>query len=399
MVRDAVEPVIWVFVAAFFAFFPLSGGLRGGAAPKLAIAAAIGLAVGDLLLRHDRPRVGPTQLLLLAFASWYAVAVGASTDPIASSETLATVIGWAVCVVAMASLLTTPARTVAAVGGYLAGCLAAGVWALQRWLAGTSITASIPDVDVNDLGAYTATAAVIAVTMAVMPQTTPRVRGLSALAAAVLSLSVLASLSRGSILALAIGLVVVFVAAPAARRRLTAGMIVAGIVAAVAAPWWTVQLRTGLMQKGVVADRNVSSRVEAWVQGANLGTSNWLHGVGPNTLADFLAPASHTPPGAFIVHVAHNTPIEVLYSTGLVGLALFGAFTLSALWDASSTARGRGPRRSSTLSAAGTGALVACLVCSMFTSQLVNPTLWLVLIIATAGTARALPRLSAGSTR
>ncbi|MCH8628054.1 O-antigen ligase family protein [Arsenicicoccus piscis] len=384
----------------FFAFFPASGALRGGSLPKLMVGAVIGIAAWDALSRWARPRLGLSELLLMAFGLWYVLAVAASPWPTLAKETMVTVVGWTIVVFALAQLICNAGRVQAALVGYVVGSTIAGLWGIYNLASGAVPTVQIPGQDVNDTGFYTATGGVIAIGIWASRGVSPWMRRVCGVCGLVLALAVAGSLSRGSTAGLALGLAIIAFVNVYARWSLLKGAGLAAVLAVMTVPVWLPKFQSGAKVKGHVAGENVSSRLDAWGIGANLGLDHPLAGVGPQSIAPYILRAESIPPGAFVVHVAHNTVVEALYGTGVVGLALLGGGVYTAFRNARRNAHSSGGRAVIGGRAASPvlAALAAGLICSLFTTQLFNPTMWLVLALANAGSSPVLPRLRRSST-
>lgn len=388
-----VERAIIAYCLFFFAFFPLSGPLRGGSLPKLVIASAIGVGAIDVIVRWARPRIGTGELVFLSYGAWYVLAIAAAPYPLLANRTLITVIGWPIVLVAMAQLLCTNGRVRAALFGYMVGCAATAAWALFNMATGVTATAQIVGQDTNDTGFFTSTGAVVAIAVWSGRGTSWRARILSAGCAAVSAVAVVASLSRGSLLGMVLGVALIFLLDGYARWQLIKGAVVAAVVAVMASPLWLPTYLGGQKIKSHVAGENVSSRLDAWTIGANLGFDRPLSGIGPSSIAPYIMKAEHTPPGAFVVQVAHNTVIEALYGTGVAGALLFlsgVALTVREAWRSMRASGGR-PVANGRAASPALAALAAAIVCAMFTTQIFNPTVWVVFALGLAGSARPLP--------
>lgn len=187
--------------------------------------------------------------------------------------------------------------------------------------------------------------------------------------------AVLGTLSRGALLGL-IAMGVLALAAGMVRLRTALGVsvVVGAVVLAVLAVVPSL-VTTSLEQKGVVADKNVSERLDLWAAAGRMTLEQPVVGMGPGAFARYHdeyttgLPQDVNHP----LDVAHNTWLEVSSELGLLGLAAFVALLAIAFGTAWTAWR----RRDDPLAGAVAAALVGCAVAGTFVTEQYYLPLWL----------------------
>jgi O-antigen ligase len=192
-------------------------------------------------------------------------------------------------------------------------------------------------VDPNELAAILVAGAVLALGLAGIARTP--LKRLTAVEAAALCLgTMLLTLSRGGLVALAVVLVAsLFFAGPRWRRVAVALVVVATSCVVL----YFGSIASSGQRKAVTTIGSGTGRVDVWTVGWRMFTANPIHGVGAG---NFSSSSVHylLQPGAitrsdFIVErprVALNMYLHVVAELGVVGLALFGSILLFCLGSA-----------------------------------------------------------------
>lgn len=205
---------------------------------------------------------------------------------------------------------------------------------------------------------------------------------------AILMVGVVASQSRGGLVALLISMAIAFFAFPRQRRWVASILLVLLGVAAVA-----FALSPGALQR-VTAAGNGSGRADEWTIAWRVLAAHPVTGAGD---ANFVAVARDytRAPGTlteaqYLVdqpHVAHNTFLQFLSETGIVGFALFvtiGAACMRAAWVAARRFAAFGDWPMEALACGVVVALGAMLTASAFISAEVDQRLWTLLALGPA---------------
>lgn len=252
----------------------------------------------------------------------------------------------------------------------------AAVIAVWRFLSGESPLAQPVAGDPNDLAFILATT--LPLTLWLVGRT-----GWPRLVAAVLfvpmAASVVLSLSRSALLALAVA--VVWHAATERRHipaLLVGGAVIAGVAVFVVGAAED-QLREGLNQKQFVAAENVSSRLDAWRAASELAADRPLTGVGPGNFGLHYFEQTGRPPGTFGLRVVHDAYLDVAAELGIVGLGLFLAY-LGITFARAGAAIGSRPHG---LAAAVRAAMVVAIVAAITLSEQYYPPFWVLGAMAT----------------
>lgn len=266
---------------------------------------------------------------------------------------------------------------------YVAACAVAAACGLLAYGAGADRRVGGPIGDPNDFAFFLLPA--IALGLAVRAGAGRRWPW--DLATVLLVVAVLGTLSRGALLGLvAMGVLALAAGMVRLRTALGIGVVVGGAVLAVVAVVPGL-VTTSLEQKGVVADQNVSERLDLWAAAGRMTLEHPLVGMGPGAFSlhhdDYTSglPADVNHP----LDVAHNTWLEVSSELGVLGLAAF----LALLAVAFATAWGAWRRRHDPLAAAVATALAGSAVTATFVTEQYYLPLWLLCGLAVGVGARA----------
>ena len=259
-----------------------------------------------------------------------------------------------------------------------AAAAVAAVLAVRRFVVGDADLAAPLNGDPNDLAFILATT--IPLTFWLLRTRGPaRVLVLAMIAAC--GLGVVLSLSRGALLALAVG----GLWHAATQRRhipvILVGVAVTGAVALFAAGSVDEQVERGLELKGNVAHENVETRLGAWRAAAELTAEHPVDGVGPGNFGLYYFETTGRPPGTEGLRVVHDAYLDVAVELGVTGLVLFGGY-LAFTFRRASTAVRRGASPAG-LAAAVRTAMVVALVAALTLSEQYYPPFWVLGALAT----------------
>jgi putative inorganic carbon (HCO3(-)) transporter len=313
--------------------------------------------------------------LLLALALVSSLGARSPGDAIAVTLRYASFVGLYVVATQQAHDERFPSR-VAWIAS-LAAAVAA-VLAIRNFVTGTTALAAPTYGDPNDLAFLLVTTLPLTLWLFRSGRASRVV--VAAMVGAV-SLGTLLALSRGALLALAVG--VVWHAAT--ERRHIPALLLAGVVAAsvglVAAQHNQERIGISLEQKRHIAQENVESRLGAWRAAAELSAEHPLTGVGPGNFGSYYFERTGRPPGTFGLRVVHDAYLDIAAELGVTGLVLFVAFLAMAFQRATVARRdGRGPPG---FAAAVRTALIVAMVGALTLSEQYFPPFWVLGALAT----------------
>jgi len=373
-------------------------------APALSLVTVAAVALGVVAVAHGQWGVvleralGWRLLAVAAFLGWVTASASAAGASGASRYELARLVGaTAIMVVVAVAVTSSRARQGLAAGLVAAMSLVSAVavvqfaWGRFIWSIGRT---SEPGYDYfievvpgivraagvfhhpHKLGLFCATATVMAAHLA--GRSAARARRLLMAAGVLLVLGLGLSMTRSSVLGLAIGLVVLWIRWPVPRRWLVVGAVLLALLLAVSvvrAPWFSPAPET---------TTSAGHRLIYWGAAARMAIDHPLLGVGlgnfGSRLHDYVA---HLPPkiARMPEHRPHSFALGLAAETGLIGLGLFllvCALTVTRLVHAEPA-----------LARFGLALLALVLVHASFHNIVPDPLLWLVigLCLAIGGSA------------
>jgi putative inorganic carbon (HCO3(-)) transporter len=268
---------------------------------------------------------------------------------------------------------------------YVAACTAAAVCGLLTYALAEDPRVGGPIADPNDFAFFLLPAVPLAFAL--------RRRGrhgwMWSVAAVIVVLAVIGTLSRGALLGL-VAMGVFALATRMVRLRAAVGLAVVLVaLVALTAAFFPSLVETSLHQKGHVADQNVSERLALWREASQMTLDRPLVGMGPGAFSlDHGAYSPELPDDVnHPLDVAHNTWLEISSELGLFGLAAFVAMLSVAFAQAwSGWRRARDP-----MSAAVSAALVGAAVAATFVTEQYYLPLWLLCALAVGVGSRSAP--------
>ena len=353
----------------------------------LLLTAGVALA---LFLRVKLPRIHWAHLVFLAFGIWTLIAGEVSGNSELSRSYSISLIGWGFSLIALYQLSSGKRGLLNLAKSYSLSIAFGCVFVVLVYLSGRTTVMTPVAGDVNDFGVMVAAAFFLSLGLA-RERSLPRSQRIVFLVAAGLCLLVaVGSLSRGTWLAVAVGLAVHFILYRRDRLMLIGGAAVAMLLALLALPFLNERITQTLQQKQYIAAENVDSRILAWRLALRLFGEQPLTGFGIGSIQPKLTANFSSPHGDFVVSFVHNSYVELLYRTGLIGTGLF--LVLAAVMVGQSFRLGRvlGPGAAgSSVAASLLPAVVATFVASFTVTELTYPPFWLALALGlSAGTVR-----------
>lgn len=382
---------LWVALSFLSSLGQMELALTGGTV--LIAIAALGT------VRRDRvPGLAGRGLLLAPFAlmvSWFAVSLAWAEEPGPGGERVFEWVLTGAILVAVAVTVRTP-RDVRLI---LAGLVLGPVMSVIIGIANDGLTGAPVEVDtatsvegrlVGGVGDpnFLALGIVPAIVLAViLGGARPAARSAVAAAIGVLVVGLVASQSRGGLVAAAVTCVaaVIFMAGERRKVLLAAATVVAiGIVYLTANP-------APLERVTEQNEKGGTGRTDLWDVAASVYADHPVAGVGLDNFTVHSPRYTDQAGGLQYVdliadrpHAVHNTYLQTLVETGIVGLLLFLAAVaagLRALWSAARIFDRRGDRELAQLSRGVLLAAVAVLTGALFLSLQTRPALWLLLML------------------
>jgi O-antigen ligase len=245
----------------------------------------------------------------------------------------------------------------------------------------------------NELGAMLVVAVVLGVALGLVRSWHPLARGAAFAGAAVSTVGLFLTLSRGALFGLAVAMLVAPLVLGPGRRR--AALVVMAIAALCAVAWFGVIASESSRERVTNPSAGGGSgRTDLWRVGWRMVEDHPVRGVGvgnfPARSVDYHLRPGSTENDAYIVDtpkVPHNIYLAVLSELGIIGLILFVAVLVIPLAAAVRAAREfarRGQAVLELLSRALFLGLVGYLAALFFSSQLFEKQLWLLLAAAPA---------------
>jgi O-antigen ligase len=388
-----IDPPLGIGLWVALSFLSSLGKVGLALTAATALIAIAGLAT---VRRDGLDALTGRTLLLPPFAlmlTWFVVSLAWSEEPGAGGEML---LEWGVTG-AMIFAVAITVRTPRDVRLIIAGLVVGPVLSVLVGFANDGLSLAAPEVDTatsvggrlvggvgdpNFLGIAIVPAIVLA---AILRGARPLTRWALAVAIGVLALGLLATQSRGGIVAAAVTCVaaVIFMVGQRKKVLLAAATIVAiGVVYLSANP--------APLERVTKANEG-SGRTELWAVAAKVGANYPIAGVGLNNFTvhsprytDDVGMLQYADLIAERPHVVHNTYLEILVETGIVGLLLFAyavAVGLRATWSAARTFARRGDQELAQLARGVLLATVAVLTGGLFLSYRTRAGLWLLLTL------------------
>lgn len=253
------------------------------------------------------------------------------------------------------------------------------VIALRSYFAGDTVVATLPYANPSDFAFILATT--LPLSFWLLGDAAPRWRvpifGVIGLIAAATVLS----LSRGTIVGLAAGLVWMVIVDRRHIRLVLGGGVIALAVALLVIRSDPSRFKTAILYKEKVADYNVTTRYDAWSAAAQLAVEKPI-GVGPGNFRFYYNELTGRPAGTHNLYVAHNAYLDMAAELGIGGMILFLLYLGMAMSRLTVAARrGYGPPG---YASALRVSLIIAIVSAVFVSEQYYAPFWLLGGLATA---------------
>ena len=240
--------------------------------------------------------------------------------------------------------------------------------------------------DANEFAAALVAGLVLSLALAIALRRAPLARGALLLAAGVCVLGIFLSLSRGGLIALFVALVAAVAFAGRWRTLVSAGAV---LLALATVGWFAFVATPDQRDRVTNVQEGGSGRSDIWTVGMRMVRDNTVEGVGAG---NFQTSSVHylIEPGALrrddqIIErpkVAHNMYLHVLAELGVVGLVLFLGvifWALSCAWRAARLYGAHGDLRMEVIARGVLIALIGLLTADFFISGQFAKQLWLLL--------------------
>jgi O-antigen ligase len=217
-----------------------------------------------------------------------------------------------------------------------------GALALENFLSGDSFAARLPLGDPGDVGFILATT--LPFTFWLTRERGPR-RVLALALVGVIVVAALLTLSRGTVVGLAAGLLWILITDPRRSLRVTlAGGVVAAIALIGIVHFDRDRIESGIRGKEEVAQANVEARLAAWSAAGRFAVNNPLVGIGPGNFRNRYYEYVDPPVGVSTVAVVHNSFLDIAAELGPIAMLLFVVYIIFVFQRLTIAVReGRGP--------------------------------------------------------
>jgi putative inorganic carbon (hco3(-)) transporter len=219
---------------------------------------------------------------------------------------------------------------------------------------------------------------------------------LSVAAVSVLFATILATLSRGALVALAAAGLWTIVTGRVHLRRAVLVLFVGVLVAGGAYTFARAQVSSAVSSKQDVAAQNVHARLYYWKIALLEFQASPLLGVGPGNYTDRFPEFGLPYSFGIGVQTTHNTYLNMLSELGLPGALLFAGYLGSSMWVLSR--RFPGDRRRDELQVALAAGFIIAMVGAIFLTEEFYPPLWMLPAMGVLATGRG-PTGARGSSR
>jgi O-antigen ligase len=385
-----LDPPFGVAVWMGLSFVADLGGIQTGLTAATPVFALVALAtLAGRARRRDIVRGRAWWLLFAAMLGWSVLSLGWAARPGAASELLGQWARTAVLVLVVAVTVRTPRDARVVLAGLVAGpVLSVAVGFAYGGLGDTSAPVTTATAvegrlvggvgDPNFLAAGIVAAIVLA---AVARSHVRAARWPLAATIGVLVVGLMATQSRGGALAAAVA----WIAALAVMRGRRRGILVGGLLAVALAGAYVAANPAALDRLTSAGDEG-NGRTELWTVAWRVARDHPLVGVGLDNFRVYAPEYVRRPGGLRYVeliadrpHVVHDTYLEALVETGVVGLGLLLAVLgvgVRETWSAARRFERRGEPELAELSKGVVVALLALLVAAVFLSIRADASLW-----------------------
>lgn len=329
-------------------------------------------------------------LLAVLFVGWSLLSVAWAEEP---GRALDTTVRYALNLCLLPIVFTTVSRREQL--GWIAAAFIAGAVGsmLLGVVSGSSFTAAndAPRLaggigESNELATVLVASVVFSLALFVSTRTPPAIRAAAVVAAPIALVGIAATLSRSGLIALTVALAVGIVFGGRWRAWFAGALVVASIGALV-----YLSTFAGPVARERVQSTNSTGRADIWTIGARMVEAHPVRGVGggnfPVASIHYLLRPGVIVRDDFIIEtpkVAHNIYLEVQAELGVVGLVLFLAllgFSIRCAILAARAFKRQGDARAELLARVVVIALAGMLAADFFASEQYSKQLWLLLAL------------------
>ena len=339
------------------------------------------LLVAAWLLRRTRGALhgsGPSPVLVCAVA--FVVVLLASTawhpNGLTGFNILLRYAGFLAVLAVLADSMRgglAPARVARA---YVVSCTAAAVCGIVTYFLGVDRRVGGPIEDPNDFAFFLLAALPLAFAL----RSSARRTWVYDLAAGLILLAMLGTLSRGALVGLGLMLVAAFLMGLLRFRVALGFAVLMAVGVLIVLGVFPDLVDTSLSQKDYVAGQNVSERLHLWQSASRMTVENPVLGLGPGSFS--LVHQNYVDSMPLDINhnlsVAHNTYLEISSETGFLGVAAF----LAILVTAYAVARSHWRRTEEPLGAAVCVGLLGTAAAATFVTEQYFLPLWLLAALA-----------------
>jgi len=376
--RWPVLPMVAVIIAGpLETAITLPGTLASIGLTRVATAYALVAVLGHALLTRHRFRGDQAYALGIGLACLALLAAAASPDPTTSFGTAGRLVT-SLTLFLVVSEFGTGERLRTAMWAYATVTAAVTVPALSMFVTGQTTLLRTATADPNDFAVLMAIALPMAVLLAGRSTPSKAGRAVAVACIGLLAVGVLLTLSRGSVVGLAVG-TLWHLAVEVRHRRPLGRILLVGLgLVLLAAARLAPLVAEALTRKEVSAGENVTSRLAGWRLALDLAAQHPTLGVGPGLFGNHYRAATDTPATSFGLAVTHNTYLGVLTEMGVPALLVL-LVLLGLSWTRLTALRAArvpdlGQRD---IAATLRTCLLVGVVAVTFSSQEYNPPLWL----------------------
>jgi O-antigen ligase len=327
--------------------------------------------------------------VLLLFLGWTLISASWAENPTATYEVFSRYVPNAFLFLIVFAAVRTRDQLLWVVGAFVVGAFLSGVY-------GLIVPPPAADIgrlagaggDPNETAAAMVAGLALATALGIAMRGRPLVRTYCFVAAVICMLALFLTSSRGGLIALAVALITaVFLGG---RRRGT--MVAAALGAVLVTVFYFATIAPADVRERVTHPEGGTGRVDIWKVGWRMVENNAIEGVGAG---NFTTSSIHylLEPGKlvrddFIVDtpkVAHNTYLQILAELGIVGFVLFMTillFSLVCAIKAHRAAAAAGDRELDIIARATVVALISLFAAYFFVSRDYGKQLWLLLALA-----------------
>ena len=256
---------------------------------------------------------------------------------------------------------------------------ASAVVGIQDFVTGATTLARPVHADPNDFAYILATT--LPLTLWLLGERGLVRRAVVVAMAGLMGSALLLSFSRGALVGIGAGLAWQVLVERRHIRVVLLGTAMAGAVLFTVYANNQDRIATALYAKGVVAERNIDQRLDAWDAAVRLVLTHPVLGVGPGNFQFTSDRVLDRPPSAINPAVVHDAYLDVAAELGLLGFAIFMAYLLVSFARLGTSVRTR--RGPPGMASAVRTALVVAVFATITLSEQYYAPLWLLGALAT----------------